>query len=209
MNTINQTTTKKTKSGWRKIAAAALCLTMGIGCIAGGALAKYTTTVSGNDTASVAMWKFEVNDANVTTSGNAAMTFDLFNTIKDSNGTDAETDVKAGMIAPGTSGSFDVKVENLSEVNATYDLDFSVENASNIPIKFSTDGRTWKDSDSINELDVSGKAIAMESGTDTVTVQWKWDFTGDNAADTALGIAAQQGDPNVKVTCAATFTQVD
>ena len=203
MEKTNTNTHKK-----RKIVALLLCMALAITSIAGAALAKYTTNVSANDTASVAKWHFEVNDVNMTPAdGEAAMTFDLFNTIMDTDGASAETDVKTDLIAPGTSGKFDVKIENLSEVNAVYSLDYSIENTSNVPLQFSLDGADWKSD--INDLDVSDVAIAMESGSDTVTVQWKWAFDGDDAADTALGIAAQTAAPTVKVTCAATFTQVD
>ena len=203
MEKTNTNTHKK-----RKIVALLLCMALAITSIAGAALAKYTTNVSANDTASVAKWHFEVNDVNMTPAdGEAEMTFDLFNTIMDTDGASAETDVKTDLIAPGTSGKFDVKIENLSEVNAVYSLDYSIENTSNVPLQFSLDGADWKSD--INDLDVSDVAIAMESGSDTVTVQWKWAFDGDDAADTALGIAAQTAVPTVKVTCAATFTQVD
>lgn len=203
---------KKTQNK-RKIIAVVLCLMLAVACVAGGALAKYTTAVSGDDTATVAKWHFTVNGDNMTPEGNNAnMTFNLFDTILDSDGTNAETDVKADLIAPGTSGKFEVAIANLSEVNAKYDLDFSVENTSAIPVQFSTDGgNTWKTYDKINELNVDQKDIAMETGSETITVQWKWDFEGDggDAADTALGIAAQTAAPTIKVTCAATFTQVD
>ena len=206
LNNVENTNNKTHKK--RKIVALVLCLALGVTCIAGGALAKYTTSVSANDTASVAKWHFEVNDVNMSpTDGSAQMTFDLFNTIMDTDGSSAETDVKTDLIAPGTSGKFDVKIENLSEVNAVYALDYSIENTSNVPLKFSLDGADWKDD--INDLDVSEQAIAMENGSETVTVHWKWDFNGDDSADTALGIAAQNAAPTVKVTCAATFTQVD
>lgn len=205
---MNETKSKKTS---RKIIAAVLCLALAAACMAGGALAKYTTSVSGSDNATVAKWHFEVNDVNMTPAGNdATMTFDLFETIKDSNGIDDETDVKTDLIAPGTSGEFTLKIENLSEVNAVYDLDFTVDNASGIPVQFSTDGgSTWKTYDRISELNVDQMALAMEEGSDTVRVQWKWAFDGDDAKDTALGIAAQTAAPTIQVTCAATFTQVD
>jgi hypothetical protein len=203
--------TKTNSKKKRKVIAIVLCLAMAATCAIGGAVAKYTTSVSGSDKASVAKWHFEVNDVNMTPVGNNAnMTFDLFNTIMDSDGQTAEKDVKENLIAPGTSGAFDVKIENLSEVNAVYDLDFSVKNDSAIPVQFSTDGgKTWKTYDKLDELDVHQKAIGMETGAETVKVQWKWDFNGDNATDTALGIAAQTAAPEIEVSCTATFTQVD
>lgn len=207
MTEANKSASKKK----RKVIAVALCLAMAATCAVGGAVAKYTTSVSGSDTANVAKWHFEVNDVNMTPVGNdAEMTFDLFNTIMDTDGQSPESDVKTNLIAPGTSGSFDVKIENLSEVNAVYDLDFSVKNESGIPIQFSTDGgKTWKTYSQLDELDVHQKAIAMETGAETVKVQWKWAFNGDDSTDTTLGIAAQTAAPSVEVSCAATFTQTD
>lgn len=206
IGTIKTNSTKK-----RKIIAIILCLVMAATCAIGGAVAKYTTSVSGNDKASVAKWHFEVNDVNMTPVGNnASMTFDLFNTIMDSDGQTVENDVKENLIAPGTSGEFDIKIENLSGVNAVYDLDFSVTNQNGIPVQFSIDGgKTWKLYKELDALDIHQKAIAMETGTETVKVQWKWDFNGDNAADTVLGIAAQTTAPEIEVSCTATFTQAD
>ena len=51
-------------------------------------------------------------------------TFDLFNTVKDSDG-NAETEIKTTdgtIIAPGTSGSFEINFENKSEVSASAHL---------------------------------------------------------------------------------------
>ena len=52
-------------------------------------------------------------------------------------------------------------------------------------------------------------AIARESGAESVIVYWRWAFEGDDAADTALGIAARTAAPNVQITAAITATQVD
>ena len=209
---MNEKDSKKKDAGRkRKVLAVVLCAILAIGCVAGGAIAKYTTSVSGGSTATVAKWMFEVNDVNMTPLGESAeMTFDLFGTVKDTEG-NAEEDVKTGLIAPGTSGAFDIKIENLSEVNATYALDFSIVNNDAIPLQFSTDGgKTWKTFDKLDELDIPATELAMETGTTTVTVDWRWVFdNGADEKDTALGIAAQTKAPTVEVTCAATFTQVD
>lgn len=205
---MNQTSTEKKKKN-RKVLAFLLCAAMAVTCIAGGVMAKYTTNVSGSDKASVAKWAFRVNDVDMTPTGNdAEMTFDLFNTIKDTDGVSAEGDVKANLIAPGTSGSFDVKIENLSEVNAVYALDYTIVNSNNVPLQFSVNGSDWKND--INDLDVSNVPLAMEGGSDTVTVHWRWVFNGDDNTDTSLGIMAAKGTaPSVEVTCSSTFTQVD
>ncbi len=173
-------------------------------CFVGGTFAKYTSSASGSDSARVAKWSFEVNDTEIATT--QTFTFNLFDTIKDSNGTDDETDmspVDGSIIAPGTQGSFQIKLENLSEVNATYAIDYTVTNTNSIPVKFSVDGGTnWTE----DLADVTATNIAHTSGTVTITVQWKWDFEGNNVRDTALGYTATD---TITVAAAVTATQVD
>ena len=173
-------------------------------CFVGGTFAKYTSSATGTDSATVAKWDIKVGGTNIAT--NDTFTFDLFKTIKDSNGTADETDmspVDGTIIAPGTRGSFDIVIKNDSQVNATYAIDYTVTNTGNIPVEFSTNGTDWKTD--INELDVTNVAIGL--GTDTtVTVQWRWVFDGNDTTDTALGSAATA---TLTVAAAVTATQVD
>lgn len=175
-------------------------------CLVTGTWAKYTTTVTGTDTATVAKWSIEVNDSSITVAS-PTVTFDLFNTIKDTDGTNDETDVAANLIAPGTSGLFELKVENLSEVNATYEISFTETNAANVPLQYSTDGTTWKDS--IADINVAATAIAMETGTATVKVQWRWVFSTNAAGDAADTTIGQGAPATVTVAATITVTQVD
>ena len=196
----------------RKVAALLACMALALIQVAGGALAKYTSRATGSNQIDVAKWQFEVNGTNVTTSADdSTFTVNLFGAVKDSNG-GAEEHVQAGKIAPGTSGSFDIKIANKSEVTGTYDLTFSVENTSSIPLQFSKNKSDWKTT--IGDLNVTDKELIKETGTDTVTLYWKWDFEGTNVAaadkaDTALGIAAQTSAPLVRITCSTNFEQVD
>ena len=175
-------------------------------CFVGGTFAKYTSSATGTDNANVAKWDIKVGGTNIAT--NDTFTFDLFKTIKDSNGTADETDmypVDGTIIAPGTRGYFDIVIKNDSQVNATYAIDYTVTNTNNIPVKFSVDGTNWFDD--INYLDVRSVAINM-GATATVTVQWMWEFEridGDNQ-DTNLGSAASA---TLEVKAAVTATQVD
>lgn len=178
-------------------------------CFVGGTFAKYTSSGTGTDSATVAKWSFKVGETDIATTNTFA--FDLFQTIKDSNGTDAENDmspVDGTIIAPGTSGKFSIAIQNLSKVNATYTIDYTVTNTDNIPVEFSTNGTDWKTD--INELDVTNVAIGL--GTDTtVTVQWRWRFEADNVtegdnADTTLG---KDGTATLEVSAKVTATQVD
>lgn len=175
-------------------------------CFVGGTFAKYTSSATGTDSATVAKWDIKVGGTNIAT--NDTFTFDLFKTIKDSNGTADETDmspVDGTIIAPGTRGSFDIVIKNDSQVNATYAIDYTVTNTNNIPVKFSVDGTNWFDD--INYLDVRSVAINM-GATATVTVQWMWEFEridGDTQ-DTTLGSAASA---TLTVSAAVSAIQVD
>ena len=173
-------------------------------CLVGGTFAKYTSSGTGTDTATVAKWDIRVNGSEIAKSD--TFTFDLFQTITDSDLTSAETDIApadGSIIAPGTSGKFSIAIQNLSQVNATYTIDYTVTNTNNIPVEFSTNGTDWKRD--INALDVTDVAIGL--GTDTtVTVQWRWVFAGNDTTDTALGSAATA---TLTVAAKVTATQVD
>lgn len=179
-----------------------------------GTYAKYTSEVSGASTATVAKWSITVNGDELATE-NSTVTFDLFETINDTGNTADETDVADGLIAPGTAGSFNLKVKNESEVTAKYAISFVVSE-SDIPLEFSTDnGTTWTDSITAP----AEKTLAVKAAEDTITVQWRWAFNGSDSTnykttqndvtDTTLGIAAQTTAPTVKVTTTLTATQVD
>ena len=89
-----------------------------------GTYAKYTSDASGSSTATVAKWQIKANGTDITVD-DATIAFNLFETINDTANTAQETDVKAGLIAPGTAGSFNLKVKNESEVTAKYSIDLS------------------------------------------------------------------------------------
>lgn len=198
--------TRKRSSMMVRLVAVLAVVMMFTMCFVGGTFAKYTSSATGTDSATVAKWDIKVGGTNIAT--NDTFTFDLFKTIKDSNGTADETDmspVDGTIIAPGTRGSFDIVIKNDSQVNATYAIDYTVTNTNNIPVKFSVDGTNWFDD--INYLDVRSVAINM-GATATVTVQWMWEFEridGDTQ-DTTLGSAATA---TLKVEAAVTATQVD
>lgn len=193
------------KNYWYRILAAVTVATLITCCFAGGTFAKYTSSASGTDSAQVAKWDVTVNGTQIATTGTApTVSFDLFNTIKDTDKT-AETDVKANMIAPGTTGSFDLVIANNSDVNAKYDLTLAITGATGVNLEFSTDGTTW----TTDLASLSKTATAINMGTNqTVTVQWRWAYYTSDAqdkTDTAAGIAAG----TVTVTATIAVTQVD
>ena len=174
-----------------------------------GTYAKYTSTATGTDSARVAKWSFTVGGTETATTD--TFTFNLFNTTYDNvasaNGTDK-------VIAPGTTGFFNIVLANASEVNAAYDIEYEVTNTNNIPVEFSVDGTTWESD--ITELNVDDKAINMNGGTETIKVEWRWAFEGTSSTnftstqtdgtDTALGTA---GTAVLEVSATVTATQVD
>jgi len=190
-----------------------------------GTYAKYTSTFVGStDSARVAAWSFEVNDTDMTVAQNA-FTFNLFNTVKDTKDGAAESDVKVGnqqtdevIIAPGTTGSFDIKLENLSEVNAKYAINYTLTNSANIPVEFSIgtvdENTEWVTN--IASLNVSEVGINM-NGEAVVTVNWRWAFVGTestnfttsqtDATDTALG--EKDTLDTISVQASIIVTQVD
>lgn len=176
--------------------------------------AKYITSKDLEAVATVAKWSIKLGGKDITTQ-NEAVTFDLFTT-KDTDGSD-ETDVSTNRIAPGTQGSFDVELENASEVTAKYTVTFESQNTSNIPVEFSVDGgKTWKTD--IKELTLTDvlEAGAKTSTTESPKISWRWVFergtedsekTINNGFDTDLGILETA--PTVTVTAHLVAEQVN
>ena len=195
-----------------------LALTLITTCLVGGTFAKYTSSTTGDDTATVAKWSFHVGNTEFATTDTTTFAFNLFDTINDTGNTADEGDVADAKIAPGTSGSFNLTVKNESEVNAKYTVELTETNAKNVPLQYSVDGENWKDSIAeVTMTSYTDKPIAM-NGSETVTVHWRWVFEGTTSGahvgqtdgtDTALGIAAQTAAPTVTITAKLTATQVD
>ena len=197
------------KNKTSKIVAFALLLAIIALILVSSTYAKYTTTISGTDTAVVAKWNVSA--------GNAFENFDLFTTVKDSNGTDTEDDVKADRIAPGTSGAFTVALKNDSEVTADYAITIEQSNTK-IPIKYSIDGTTWYKATELATLNSkltgtlafkgSSKAEATPASKD-ITISWKWDYyesdDQDNTDKSLAGTTPEQTDVKASVV----FTQVN
>ena len=204
------------KNNFMRAAGVMLVLCLILSCTVFGTMAKYTSDIEGSDSAAVAVWKINVGDQDITTVTDP-LTFELFSTVKDTAGA-AEADVATGngvnLIAPGTSGSFDLVIENASQVNAQYTIELTESEGNTIPLQYSVDGNNWVDS--IEELamnDLTDNALAMEA-TETVTVYWQWGFEGGHAgqtdlSDTGLGVDAQTAPATVTITAKVIAEQVD
>lgn len=185
-----------------------------------GTYAKYTTELAGSDSAIVSKWAWQINDNDVSKS-DTEIAFNLFDTIKDTSNGNNETDVKTTKIAPGTKGSFEIKVENLSEVNAYYNLTLKEtkgKDVSSAKIEYSiigTDDATdW--TTSINTFNLNNTLLEMETGSKTLTVYWRWAYSASESqddVDTTVGFAASNSvsdvDKTITIEAILNFTQVD
>ena len=197
-----------------KITICILVLVLCVSLMANVTVAKYISSVSGSSSAQVAMWSFEVNDVQMASATPQTMTVNLFDTIYEEDTVSAENHVAEGLIAPGTGGQFTVKIDNLSEVDAEFDLTLTETNSDNIPIQYSTDLSTWKDS--VSDLSIRGQFIDMKTGTYSVTLYWRWCFDGSTSeahsgqtdtTDTSLGILAQTQDVELSVNMSLVMEQ--
>ena len=164
--------------------------------------AKYTSTVTGDDSARVAKWAWTFNTEQLDLgSAQEVTTFGLFDTIKDTAGA-TEEDVNSGLIAPGTSGSFSFVITNSSEVTGEYTVNFDSSEVVE-QIEYSLDGSSW-----VEEIEDLTKSEQLEAATEgnPITVYWRWEFEGNDTSDTADGIA---GNVEHSVTITILFEQVD
>lgn len=175
--------------------------------------AKYKVAKSGNDVATVAKWSIKVGDANITQE--ETIKFDLFKTIKDTDGSD-ETDVAKvdgkKLIAPGTNGNFSMKVKNESEVKAKYKMTYNVQNTSNIPLEFSTNGTDW--TNDINTINNSADYTELGIGAEgnSTAVYWRWTFTdstGDTKDNKDTALATEEVAPTITIEATIEAEQVD
>ena len=202
-----------------RVSALLLALTLITTCFVGGTFAKYTSSTTGSDDATVAKWSFHVGNTEFATTDTTTFAFNLFDTIRDTRGD--ENDVVAGKIAPGTSGQFLMAIRNTSEVNAKYTVALTETNASNVPLQYRVNGTDWKDSIAELSMDALTDKSLNHGLVDLVTVYWRWVFDENvvgerlhagqtDGTDTALGIAAQEASvPSVQITAKVTATQVD
>ena len=207
------------KNKMMRTASALLVATLLTTSVISGTFAKYTSAASGSDSARVAKWSFKVGGTDIVTTN--TVTFNLFNTVNEADTTTAETHLQntdGSIIAPGTGGSFDIVLENKSEVTAKYAIDFTETNTSNVPIEYKIgDDGDW--TTEISTLDIAASdadtALAYADGTETITVYWRWAYEGakqnparnqTDTSDTTLGTA---GTATVAVSAEITATQVD
>ena len=195
-----------------KFMALVLLVTLLAVILVSGTYAKYTTSATGSDSATVAKWSIKLGDEDIAKSTEKTFTIDLFSTITNTDGSE-ETNVKKtdkSLIAPGTMGSITLaSLKNESEVNAKYSVTYTLTNESGVPLEFTTnkdDESSWKSD--FTAINVSNEALAMDATATTATVYWRWAFTKDTArdtSDTTLGTTT----PTVTLTAKIDVEQAD
>ena len=139
---------KKSTLGRVGLLTLVLCLTSV--CLLGGTLAKYTTTITGTGSGTVASWNFTAN------SEASAYGFTLAGT-----GTSSK-------ILPGDSGTFDIALSNTSDVAADYTIALS-SLPENMTFKLTdTNGTVITTSNHIEGT------LAQANGSAKVTVYWAY-----------------------------------
>ncbi|MBQ9085460.1 MAG: hypothetical protein IJY24_07400 [Clostridia bacterium] len=218
------------KNKFMRLAAVMLMLCLVTCCAIGGTFAKYTTDVSGNDTARVARWGF--NDTNTSVS--------IDNLFLD--GTyDSETGILTGgddLIAPGSKNDVDVLVEYdgsvTPEVAYTITVAFDETNSAIAPaiknntnIKWYYNGAVAGTNGTWDELiDAVNGTAALSFDADTVpeastdpddpaagtnylcNIGWEWVFETDAAQDTTdTNMGNSADDLEVTIVLTVTITQ--
>ena len=129
---------------------------------------KYTTELTGSSNDTIAKWAWTINNNSVS-KDDTEFTFDLFKTIKDTDG-GTEADVTTQKIAPGTKGLFEITVSNLSEVNTNYSLTLT-----------ETKGSV------VSNANIEYSIIGTDEATD-----WTDDIETFNLTDTSLNMNASK-----------------
>lgn len=140
--------------------------------LVGGSYSKYLTQVEGKGVIEVAKWAFLVNGETASiTNINLAKTYN-------------EETLSQNTIAPGTSGSFDIKIDTTgSEVGINYDVKFENEQSKPQNLTFTYDGHTVS---SIKELEqfLTGTIDANSNEKIKImTIEWNWPYETGNKSE--------------------------
>ncbi len=176
---------------------AVLCLVSS--CFVGSTFAKYTSTVEGTNTATIATWVIKQDSNNLFEDG-AKITFDLDETVTEVNDANADAEVKANTMAPGTQGSFAINLKNESDVTADYSIDVDLPDTMPAAMKFTYKIGDGAETDLNDGGDIAGQ-LAHSGGATVITITWVWTFT-DTVENDFAGT-------DFTVSMTGTFTQVD
>lgn len=191
-----------------------------------GTYAKYTEDFSSvTNTATIAKWAVKVNEQADSTQ---KFDFDLFGAGE--TGKDAITGNYTRALYPGLSGSATITVENSGDVAATVLPEFTVVDGfagttgatTGVPLTYTVKIGSTAIATDVTDLaavdfTTNNTAIANDDtlltanangGQVVITIEWEWDSTGNDDADTAIGkAAAADVNKTVVVTADVTVSQ--
>lgn len=182
------------KNHKKSILTFALLFVVGISMyLIAGTYAKYTSEITANGTVSVAKWAFE-DDNKIT-----ALDIELTETV------DASTLV-ADKIAPGTSGSFIIKLTNENtEVGVDFEIAFTDVTNKPTYLKFYSDDSFSTEIDPTSDT-ITGQLEAKDADGLEVPIYWQWAYeSGADTTDTTEGKAAK----DLTIGLTITGTQVE
>ena len=179
----------------------ALALTLISTCLMGGTLAKYTADVTGEATATVAKFAFDLNGATEQTGSQKINLSALFSKAYN----DGKVSASSAVVAPGTSGKVAIKLENKGEVAIKATFTIAETNNGNIPLQYAittdasdpVDG-AWAAATALKPTDTE---VAVGSAAQTFYLHWRWDPDSTDTADTALGVKETLDTAKLDITC--------
>lgn len=186
-----------------------------------GTYAKYTEDFNASSSADIAVWDIQFLDKENNASNDFA--FDLFETVTDDAKTlintensttegegDAAVTTTKKIIAPGTSGSFTIKIKNNSDVKAkVQSITLSDNSGTAVNIQYSLNGTVW--SDNLADLDMTAYKTVMNTkgATIEIPVQWRWAYeTGSDADAIKANDAKDTAAEGKSITATATITVI-
>jgi len=156
--------------------------------------AKYISKIESSGTATVAKWNFVTDNEQSTFTVNLAETYD-------------ESTLVAGVIAPGTSGSFGFELKNTSDVAVEWEI--ALEDIANLP----TNVKLYSDEDMQNPLvpgtdTITGTLKANETNSLKPTIYWAWEYETIAEGSSEAGDLADTtaGETGATLTINATIT---
>lgn len=155
----------------------ALTLTMMSTCLMGATMARYVTEVKGSATAKVAAWSFKASLGDTNT------------TAVDLSSTGSWNNVGEGVIAPGTSGSFEIVIDGTgSDVGIEYSIALAAAPGISLPedLMFSTEAISMNNAgQKLEDFEIPTDEIDYNAGDmiKKIPVYWSWSFGENDTAE--------------------------
>ena len=120
---------------------------------------RYVSEATGNVSANIANWKVKVNNSDITSSTS--------NTVTITPSIISNSNVKAGMIAPGSEGYFDILIDP-TDIDVSYNVSISANSSSSTvtDLKF----KKWGIANGTSYT--SGTETNLSGNNATITKQW-------------------------------------